>query len=118
MPQSDIPAETSIEWIRDFEERFLEAWNSHQADRVLALMTEDIEYRDDHWPKTMRGHPDAREALDAYWTAFPDLTFEIIEGPVRDPRSATLGGLLARYRDTQWPVRPPWLRRDRPAVAG
>ena len=24
--------------------------------RLLALMTEDIEYRDDSWHKTMRGH--------------------------------------------------------------
>jgi hypothetical protein len=44
-------------------------------------MTDDIEYRDDHWYKTMRDHADVREALDAYWTAFPDLTFELIDGP-------------------------------------
>ena len=69
-------AEASIEWIRDFEQRFQDAWNSHQADRVLVLMTEDIEYRDDASPKTMRGHADVREFLDAVWKAFPDLTFE------------------------------------------
>ena len=48
--QADVtaaaPAEASIEWIRDFEQRFQDARNSHQADRVLVLMTEDIEYRD------------------------------------------------------------------------
>jgi steroid delta-isomerase-like uncharacterized protein len=95
MPQTEAPAtapaEASIEWIRDFEERFLAAWNSHQPDRVLALMTEDIEYRDDAWPKTMRGHADVREFLDAIWTAFPDMTFELIEGPYTipgQPRSA------------------------------
>ena len=65
------PAEASIEWIRDFEQRFQDAWNSHQADRVLALMTEDIEYRDDAWPKTMRGHADVREFLDAVWKGVP-----------------------------------------------
>ncbi len=85
MPQPEPPAapsvETSIEWIRDFETRFIQAWNSHQVDRVLELMTEDIEYSDDHWHKTMHGHADVREALDAYWTAFADLTFELIEGP-------------------------------------
>ena len=83
MPEMESPAavETSIEWIRDFERRFFEAWNSRQVDRVVELMTEDIEYRDDHWYKTMRGHADVREALNAYWTAFPDLTFELMEGP-------------------------------------
>jgi hypothetical protein len=91
MPQTEVPAaapiEASIEWIRDFEERFLDAWNSHQADRVLALMTEDVEYRDDAWPKTMRDHADVREFLDALWTAFPDMTFELIEGPYVIPAS-------------------------------
>jgi hypothetical protein len=41
------PAEVSVEWIRHFEQRFQDAWNSHQVDRVLVLMSEDIEYRDD-----------------------------------------------------------------------
>jgi len=51
MPQAEVPAEApaeaSNEWIRDFEQRFEDAWNPHQADRVLVLMTEDIDYRDD-----------------------------------------------------------------------
>jgi hypothetical protein len=41
----------------------------------LMLMSEDTEYRDDAWPKTMRGHADVREFLDAVWKAFPDITF-------------------------------------------
>jgi hypothetical protein len=54
------PAETSseatpsIEWIRDFAQRWIDACNSHEVDRLLALMSEDIEYRDDAWPKPMR----------------------------------------------------------------
>lgn len=39
-------------------------------------MSEDIEYRDDAWQKTMRGHADVREFLDAVWTAFPDMTLK------------------------------------------
>ena len=70
------PAEASIEWIRDFEQRFQDAWNSHQADRVLVLMTEDIEYRDDAWPKTVRARPEVREFLDAVGRRSPDLTFD------------------------------------------
>jgi steroid delta-isomerase-like uncharacterized protein len=85
------PPEASIEWIRDFGQRFLDAWNSRQVDRMLALMTEDVEYRDDAWPKTMRGHADVREFLESLWAAFPDLTFEVIEGPYvipGEPRAA------------------------------
>jgi steroid delta-isomerase-like uncharacterized protein len=71
----------SIDWIRDFVPRWLEAWNSHEADRVLGFLTEDAEIRDDSWPRTMHGHADVREFLDALWRAIPDMTFELIEGP-------------------------------------
>src|SRR5436190_17446693 len=53
-------ATPSIEWIRDFLLQWQDAWNSHEVERVLALMTEDVEYRDDSWPKPMRGHADVR----------------------------------------------------------
>ena len=91
------PAETtseatlSIEWIRDFARRWIDAWNSHEVDRVLALMSEDIEYRDDAWAKAMRGHADVREFLEAGWRAFPDMTFELLGGPYvipGEPRAA------------------------------
>jgi steroid delta-isomerase-like uncharacterized protein len=71
----------SAEWIRDFLGRWLDAWNSHEADRVLAFLTEDVEIRDDSWPKTMHGHDDVREFLQALWRATPDMTFELIAGP-------------------------------------
>lgn len=80
-----------IDWIRDFTPQWLEAWNSHEVDRLLALMTEDIEYRDDSWPKVMRGHADVREFLEATWRATPDMTFELLSGPYvlpGEPRAA------------------------------
>ena len=84
-------ATPSIEWIRDFATRWLDACNSHEVDRLLALMSEDIEYRDDAWPKPMRGHADVREFLEASWRAFPDMTFELLGGPYvipGEPRAA------------------------------
>lgn len=81
----------SLEWIRDFVPRWLDAWNSHEADRVLALVTEDVEIRDDSWPKTMHGHADVREFLGALWRAIPDMTFELLDGPYvipGEPRSS------------------------------
>src|SRR5437899_2829865 len=54
-------------------------------------MTEDVEYRDDAWPKLMRGHADVRAFLDALWRAFPDMTFELLSGPYvipGEPRAA------------------------------
>ena len=71
----------SIDWIREFVGDWLDAWNSHQVDRVLAFFTEDVEVRDDSWPKTMHGHADVREFLIALWRAIPDMTFELLAGP-------------------------------------
>jgi steroid delta-isomerase-like uncharacterized protein len=91
------PAETmseatpSIEWIRDFTPRWLDACNSHEVDGLLALMSEDIECRSDAWPKPMRGHADVREFLEAMWRAMPDMTFELLGGPYvipGEPRAA------------------------------
>jgi steroid delta-isomerase-like uncharacterized protein len=81
----------SIESIRDFTSRWLEAWGSHEPDRVLELLTEDVEVRDDSWPRTMHGHADVREFLDALWRAIPDMKFELVDGPyviAGEPRAA------------------------------
>jgi steroid delta-isomerase-like uncharacterized protein len=72
---------TEIDWIAELITRWLGAWNSHQADRVLELLTEDVEVRDDSWPKTMRGHGEVRPFLESLWRAMPDMTFELITGP-------------------------------------
>lgn len=71
----------TIEWVREFVPRWLDAWNSHQPQGVLELLTEDIEVHDDSWPKKMHGHADVREFLEALWRAIPDMTFELLEGP-------------------------------------
>jgi len=70
-----------LAWLDAYLKDYLAAWNSHEPDRLLALMAEDIVYDDTAWPKQMRGHADVREFLEATWRAVPDMTFEIVEGP-------------------------------------
>src|SRR5512132_713343 len=43
----------------------------------------DVVCDDSAWPVTMRGHDDVRHFLARAWRAFPDMRFEIIEGPYR-----------------------------------
>ena len=64
-----------------FGERFGAAWNSHEPDRLLELMTDDVVYDDSAWPHTMRDHSQVREFLEFLWRALPDLEFEDLEGP-------------------------------------
>src|SRR4051794_24511625 len=72
----------SSEWAEEFVEGWATAWNSHEPERLLALMTEDIVYDDSAWPKTMRGPADVREFLEHTWCAFPDLTFQGVGSPL------------------------------------
>ena len=82
MAQQTAPAPAvDREWVDDFAQRWLGAWNSHEPEQLLGLMTEDIVYDDSAWPTQMRGHADVREFLDHTWAALPDLRFELVDGP-------------------------------------
>ena len=76
--------------VEGFAERWEAAWNSHQPNRLLELMTEDVVYDDSGWPKTMRGHDEVAAFLEFVWRAIPDLTFVMADGPFldRDGRKA------------------------------
>ena len=102
-------ATLSIEWIRDFATQWIDAWNSHEVDRLLALMSEDIEYRDDAWPKPMRGHADVREFLEASWRAFPDMTFELLGGPYVIPGEPRAAFHWRGWATHTGPLEPPGL---------
>ena len=67
--------------VTEFVERWTAAWNTHEPERMLALMTEDIVYDDPAAPHTLRGHPAVREFLEQTWRAFPDLEFHVADGP-------------------------------------
>ena len=71
----------SIESTQELVASWIAAWNSHDPDRVLNLLTDDVEARDDSWPKAMHGHGDVREFVEALWRAVPDMTFELLAGP-------------------------------------
>jgi steroid delta-isomerase-like uncharacterized protein len=69
--------------LEEFMEAYLGAWNSHEPNRLLELLAPEIVYDDSAWPQTMRGHDDVRVFLKHVWTAFPDMRFEVLEGPYR-----------------------------------
>jgi predicted ester cyclase len=55
--------------------------NEHDIRHISTIFTEDIEFQDDAWPETMRGHADVERFITALWRAMPDLRFELVEGP-------------------------------------
>jgi steroid delta-isomerase-like uncharacterized protein len=95
------------QWLADFAERYLQAWNGHEPQALLDLMTEDIVYDDAAWPRTMRSHADVREFLEHAWRAIPDMAFEVLEGPFLDPAAPKA---VFRWRGTgtfTGPMDPP-----------
>jgi steroid delta-isomerase-like uncharacterized protein len=69
------------DWLGTFVESYTAAWNSHEPERLFALMTDDIVYDDAGWPTRMRGPAEIRPFLESIWRALPDLRFEVLEGP-------------------------------------
>jgi steroid delta-isomerase-like uncharacterized protein len=96
-------------FVDDFAERWLEAWNSHDAEKVLALMADDIVYDDSAWPTTMRGHAEVRDFLAHTWRAFPDLRFEPIDGPLVDPDQPKAAFYWRGFGTHSGPIDPPGL---------
>jgi steroid delta-isomerase-like uncharacterized protein len=74
---------TAVPHLEEFAAVYVDAWSSHDADRLLALMCPDVVYDDSAWPVTLRGHDDVRRFVASAWRAFPDMRLEIVEGPYR-----------------------------------
>ena len=64
------------------------AWNSHDIERVLSFYSDDYVASDVGRAALQRGHPGLRDMLEAYWRAFPDLQFQVIERVIEKTRLA------------------------------
>ena len=57
--------------------RIFEAWNAHDANRYAALLDPGHVWESDTVPEPIRGRDAARQAMQVYVSAFPDLHFDI-----------------------------------------
>jgi predicted ester cyclase len=72
----------SPEHAGDWFERFKAGWNSHDAEQLLALATEEVVWEDPFTPEgALHGKEAVREWLRSTWTAMPDLEFEWVGEP-------------------------------------
>jgi steroid delta-isomerase-like uncharacterized protein len=74
--------------IRALLDREQAAWNSHDADGVVACYAEDAEFNDVALPEPIRGREGMREAVAAYLAAFSDFRVEVDEPIVDGDRAA------------------------------
>jgi steroid delta-isomerase-like uncharacterized protein len=88
------------EFVRAFVQRWVDAWNAHDADALVAMCTEDVSWEDPASPEVAHGHAQVREFLRNVWTIFPDLSFTLPEPPliaVEGPRAAQVWRLSGTF---------------------
>lgn len=66
---------TTNEKIRTQIELLFRAYNQHDVDAILALLTEDVIFVDPNAAKPVNGRAAAAELISSQFTAFPDLHF-------------------------------------------
>jgi steroid delta-isomerase-like uncharacterized protein len=75
-----------VAFAQDFAERWVAAWNSRDADQILALCSDEITYADSAFEHEAHGKTEARRLIAETIEAFPDLRFEVVSGPYVDAR--------------------------------
>jgi len=71
------------------DEEFLASWDSHDVDRGLAVLSDDVVWYDVASPEPMHGKAAARAYLQAWYTAFPDLKSKVKGRLVTEDQVAT-----------------------------
>ena len=68
---------------------FIAAWDTHDVDRALAILSEDVVWHDVASPEPMRGKAAIRPYLQGWFIAFPDLKSEVKNRVVSEDQVAT-----------------------------
>jgi hypothetical protein len=66
--------------LREFGTRWLEAWNSHDTEQVLALLHPDLVWEDTvFWPHVITDRAEMTRYIDRIWQVMPDVEFEEVQ---------------------------------------
>ena len=55
------------------DEEFIAGWNARDADRAVAVLSDDVVWQDLGSPEPLRGKDAARQLIRGWFAAFPDL---------------------------------------------
>lgn len=56
------------------DEEFMAGWNARNPDQAVAILSDDAVWQDVGSPEAMHGKAAARQYMQSWFTAFPDLT--------------------------------------------
>jgi steroid delta-isomerase-like uncharacterized protein len=74
----------SIEETSKLDERALKTWNDHDVEAFAALCADDIEWVDTALPEPLRGRAAARQYIQGWLIAFPDIKLHQLNRVVAD----------------------------------
>lgn len=68
------------EFLERFSVDWLDAWNSHETEQVMALMHPDIVWDDRvFWTHVIQGSEELRKYVEKIWEVMPDVEFEEVQ---------------------------------------
>jgi steroid delta-isomerase-like uncharacterized protein len=94
-----VERESDHELAWAFAQRWVERWNAHDVEGVLALVSDDVSWEDPTIDGTAHGREASRRYIESLFRTSPDIAWAMPSGVCTSPRGA--GGTLA--------VAQPWL---------
>lgn len=97
----------SVDWLREFGERYLAAWNAGDDEAVAACTSADVVWRDPALPGPARGRAGVAQFVRDSVRAFPDLSFAEAGEPAiaADGKAAYIPWLMTATNTG--PIEPP-----------
>ena len=97
----------SMEWLREFGERYLAAWNALDPDGVAGCVSEDVVWIDPALAEPAHGRQGVADFVRESAVAFPDLSFSLLGEPgiAEDFRAAYVPWLMTGTNTG--PIDPP-----------
>jgi steroid delta-isomerase-like uncharacterized protein len=90
-----------------FAERYLAAWNDHDAAAMADLLTQDIVWEDPALAQPARGIAAVQAFMRATWVGFPDLRFDESELPHRTAEGTQVAWRWRMRGTMTGPLDPP-----------
>jgi steroid delta-isomerase-like uncharacterized protein len=107
----------SMQWLREFGERYTAAWNSHDPTAVAACAHQDVVWIDPALAEPAIGRDAVADFVRSSSVAFPDLTFSDLGKPALtdDSRAAYVPWRMTATNTG--PIDPPGFAATRKSIA-
>jgi steroid delta-isomerase-like uncharacterized protein len=73
----------------ELDQENIAAWNAHDVDRLLAILSDEVVWRDVGNPQPLRGKEGARQFAQGWFSAFPDIKLTVTNRVITEDQVAT-----------------------------